>query len=102
MGCHFWQIHKMFNFLSGKYYFLRVKYGDWIDCIPIFEYTPLQVKQSVVGYGRAEKKQVQEMTRIILNLDKIPKPDDAADALAMAVCHCHCSGSVMGRLNTSI
>ena len=49
-----------------------------------------------------EKKQVQEMTRIILNLDKIPKPDDAADALAMAVCHCHCSGSVMGRLNTSI
>ena len=52
--------------------------------IPIFEYTPLQVKQSVVGYGRAEKKQVQEMTRIILNLEKIPKPDDAADALAMA------------------
>ena len=67
--------------------------------IPIFEYTPLQVKQSVVGYGRAEKKQVQEMTRIILNLEKIPKPDDAADALAMAVCHCHCSGSVMGRLS---
>ena len=58
-----------------------------------------QVKQSVVGYGRAEKKQVQEMTRIILNLEKIPKPDDAADALAMAVCHCHCSGSVMGRLS---
>ena len=70
--------------------------------IPIFEYTPLQAKQGGVGYGRAEKKQVQEMTRIILNLDKIPKPDDAADALAMAVCHCHCSGSVMGRLNTSI
>lgn len=45
------------------------------------------------------KKQVQEMTRIILNLEKIPKPDDAADALAMAVCHCHCSGSVMGRLS---
>ncbi len=63
--------------------------------IPIFEYTPLQVKQSVVGYGRAEKKQVQEMTRIMLNLQKIPKPDDAADALAMAICHCHTSGSAI-------
>lgn len=61
--------------------------------VPIFEYTPLQVKQSVVGYGRAEKKQVQEMTRILLNLDKIPRPDDAADALAMAICHCHAAGS---------
>ena len=57
--------------------------------IPIFEYTPLQVKQSVVGYGRAEKKQVQEMTRIILKLAKIPKPDDTADALAAAICHGH-------------
>lgn len=67
--------------------------------IPIFEYTPLQVKQSVVGYGRAEKKQVQEMTRIILKLEKIPKPDDTADALAMAICHAHASGSLMGKLN---
>jgi len=66
--------------------------------VPVFEYTPLQVKQSVVGYGRAEKKQVQEMTRILLNLAKIPRPDDAADALAMAICHCHSSGSLMGRL----
>ena len=64
----------------------------------IFEYTPLQVKQSVVGYGRAEKKQVQEMTRIMLNLEKIPKPDDAADALAMAICHCHSAGSLLGAL----
>ncbi|MBR3766814.1 MAG: crossover junction endodeoxyribonuclease RuvC [Clostridia bacterium] len=61
------------------------------DC---FEYTPLQVKQSVVGYGRAEKKQVQEMTRQLLNLSAVPKPDDTADALAMAICHAHCSGSV--------
>ena len=68
--------------------------------IPIFEYTPLQVKQSVVGYGRAEKKQVQEMTRIILKLAKIPKPDDTADALAMAICHAHASGSLMGKLNS--
>jgi len=66
--------------------------------LPIFEYTPLQVKQSVVGYGRAEKKQVQEMTRVILKLEKIPKPDDTADALAMAICHAHASGSLMGRL----
>ena len=59
----------------------------------IFEYTPLQVKQSVVGYGRAEKKQVQEMTRSILGLSAVPKHDDTADALAMAICHGHCSGS---------
>ena len=58
-----------------------------------FEYTPLQVKQSVVGYGRAEKKQVQEMTRQLLGLSAVPKPDDTADALAMAICHAHCSGS---------
>ena len=62
--------------------------------IPIYEYTPLQVKQSVVGYGRAEKKQVQEMVRLMLSLEKITKPDDAADALAMAICHCHSSGSL--------
>ena len=63
--------------------------------LAVSEYTPLQVKQSVVGYGRAEKKQVQEMTRIILNLEKIPRPDDAADALALAICHAHSSGSLM-------
>ena len=66
----------------------------------LYEYTPLQVKQAVVGYGRAEKKQVQEMTRIMLNLEKIPKPDDAADALAMAICHCHSAGSLIGSLRT--
>ncbi len=59
------------------------------------EYTPLQVKQSVVGYGRAEKKQVQQMTKTILNLDSIPKPDDTADALALAICHAHSSGSIL-------
>lgn len=66
--------------------------------LEVFEYTPLQVKQSVVGYGRAEKKQIQEMTRVILKLDKIPKPDDVADALAVAICHGHSSGSLMGKL----
>ena len=66
--------------------------------VDIFEYTPLQVKQSVVGYGRAEKKQVQEMTKSILNLPGIPKPDDTADALALALCHAHCSGSLFSKL----
>ncbi|MBO5955654.1 MAG: crossover junction endodeoxyribonuclease RuvC [Clostridia bacterium] len=57
--------------------------------IPVFEYTPLQVKQAVVGYGRAEKKQVQQMTKAILCLESVPKPDDTADALAIAICHAH-------------
>ncbi len=61
----------------------------------VFEYTPLQVKQSVVGYGRAEKKQVQDMTKRILSLKEIPKPDDAADALAMAICHAHAGSSTL-------
>lgn len=70
--------------------------------VPAFEYTPLQVKQSVVGYGRAEKKQVQEMIKRILFLEKVPKPDDTADALAMAICHGHCSGSIVSGLNLRI
>lgn len=57
--------------------------------LDIYEYTPLQVKQGVVGYGRAEKRQVQEMVKLILGLNKVPKPDDAADALAVAICHAH-------------
>ncbi len=60
--------------------------------IPVFEYTPLQVKQAVVGYGRAEKAQVQQMTKAILGLSEVPKPDDTADALAIAVCHAHSGG----------
>lgn len=63
--------------------------------VPIFEYTPLQVKQSVVGYGRAEKCQVQEMVKVLLKLEKTPKPDDAADALALAICHGHTCSSLM-------
>ena len=57
--------------------------------LEIAEYTPLQVKQAICGYGQAEKKQVQEMVRRLLNLSQIPKPDDAADALAIAICHAH-------------
>ena len=55
--------------------------------IEVFEYTPLQVKQAVIGYGRADKYQIQQMIKMIFNLDKLPKPDDAADALAIAFCH---------------
>ncbi len=61
--------------------------------VKISEYTPLQVKQAVVGYGRAEKKQVQIMTTTILGLRSIPKPDDTADALALTICHAHTGGS---------
>lgn len=57
--------------------------------IEVAEYTPLQVKQAVVGYGRASKNQVQQMVKALLNLDEIPKPDDAADALAISICHGH-------------
>ncbi len=58
--------------------------------IPIYEYTPLQIKQAVVGYGRAEKHQVQEMVKMLLNLKETPKPDDVADALAVAITHGSC------------
>lgn len=57
--------------------------------IPIYEYTPLQVKQAVVGYGKAEKKQIQVMVRMLLNLKDVPKPDDVADALGIAITHAH-------------
>lgn len=55
--------------------------------VPVYEYTPMQVKQSVAGYGKAEKRQVMDMTRRLLHMEKIPRPDDAADALALAICH---------------
>ncbi|HIZ55410.1 MAG TPA: crossover junction endodeoxyribonuclease RuvC [Firmicutes bacterium] len=67
--------------------------------VACYEYTPLQVKQSVVGYGQAVKSQVMEMTKRLLNLSKIPKPDDTADALAMAICHAHTAGSRMNIQN---
>ena len=55
--------------------------------VRVYEYTPLQVKQAVAGYGRAEKRQIQQMVKMLLNLPEIPRPDDAADALALAICH---------------
>lgn len=57
--------------------------------VRIFEYTPLQVKQAVAGYGRADKQQIQQMVKLLLGLEKVPKPDDTADALAIAICHGH-------------
>lgn len=64
---------------------------------PVYEYTPLQVKQAVTGYGKAVKKQVQEMTRVLLHLPAVPKPDDTADALAMAITFCHTNGNQLNR-----
>ncbi len=61
--------------------------------VKIFEYTPLQVKQAVVGFGRAEKKQVINMVTMLLSLEKPPRPDDTADALAIAICHAHSGNS---------
>lgn len=63
--------------------------------IPVYEYTPMQVKQAVVGYGNAEKRQVIEMVRRILNMPAPPKPDDAADAVAMAICHARSATSLL-------
>ncbi|MDL2237925.1 crossover junction endodeoxyribonuclease RuvC [Christensenellaceae bacterium OttesenSCG-928-K19] len=67
----------------------------------LYEYTPLQVKQAVVGYGRADKNQVQMMVKTLLNLNDIPKPDDAADAVAVAICHAH-SAKTAGWANSKI
>ena len=63
--------------------------------LQIYEYTPLQVKQAVVGYGRADKKQVMDMVRRILSLQAVPKPDDAADAVAIALCHARSATSLI-------
>ena len=65
--------------------------------MPVYEYTPLQVKQAVCGYGRAEKKQVMDMVRRILNLQDVPRPDDAADAVAIALCHARSSTSLLSQ-----
>ena len=63
--------------------------------VPVFEYTPMQVKQAVVGYGGAEKRQVMLMTQRLLNMKEVPRPDDAADALAIAICHSRAATSLL-------
>lgn len=70
--------------------------------VPLFEYTPSQVKQAVVGYGKAEKRQVMDMTKRLLKLKSIPKPDDAADALALALCHARSETSLLQRANLAV
>lgn len=70
--------------------------------VRISDYTPLQVKQSITGYGRAEKRQVMEMVKSLLNLSSVPKPDDTADALALAVCHGHSAGNIFGKLTQEV
>ena len=65
--------------------------------VPIYEYTPLQVKSAVTGYGQAQKPQVMEMTRRLLRLQQVPRPDDTADALAIAICHAQMGGTALKR-----
>ena len=65
--------------------------------LPVFQYKPMQVKQALVGYGNATKHQMQDMTKRLLHLDKMPKPDDAADAIAIALCHARSSTSLLAK-----
>ena len=65
--------------------------------LPVYEYTPMQIKQAVVGYGNASKHQVQDMTKRLLHLQAMPKPDDAADAIAIALCHARSATSLLAR-----
>ena len=70
--------------------------------LQVHSYKPMQVKQAVVGYGNATKHQVQDMTRRLLHLDKMPKPDDAADAIAIALCHARSSTSLLAQVNDKL
>ena len=70
--------------------------------VPIFEYTPMQVKQAVAGYGLADKKQVMDMTKRLLKLKAVPKPDDAADVLAIAICHARSATSLLRRKDPDV
>ena len=70
--------------------------------LPVFEYKPMQVKQAVVGYGNATKHQVQDMTKRLLHLQAMPKPDDAADAIAIALCHARSSTSLLAQANEKL
>ena len=70
--------------------------------MPVSEYKPMQVKQSVVGYGGASKRQVMDMTRRILKLESLPRPDDAADAIAIALCHARSATSLLSSYSRAI
>jgi NADH/NAD ratio-sensing transcriptional regulator Rex len=73
--------------------------GTEVAGVPVYSYKPMQVKQAVVGYGNATKHQVQEMTKRLLGLNAMPKPDDAADAIAIALCHARSSTSLLAQAN---
>ena len=70
--------------------------------VPLYEYTPMQVKQAVVGYGLAEKRQVMDMVKRLLKLKAVPRPDDAADALAIAICHARSATSLLRRADPQV
>ena len=70
--------------------------------MPVYEYTPMQLKQAVVGSGLAEKRQVMDMTRRLLKLKAVPRPDDAADALAIAICHARSATSLLRRKDPDV
>jgi crossover junction endodeoxyribonuclease RuvC len=70
--------------------------------IPVVEYSPAEIKRAVVGYGRAEKRQVQEMMKLLLGLDTVPSPHDVADALAIAICHIHTSSTAVSRIASTV
>ena len=70
--------------------------------IPVVEYSPAEIKRAVVGYGRAEKQQVQAMMKLLLGLETVPSPHDVADALAVAVCHIHNSSNVLSRAGVAV
>lgn len=70
--------------------------------VPVFEYRPMEVKQAVVGYGNADKQQVQKMVKLLLGLTEVPKPDDTADALAIAITHTQCSGTQLSETIRSL
>jgi len=95
-------VEKLFFNTNAKTAFLIgeargvIKICSILNKIPVFEFTPLQIKSSIVGYGRADKNQVQQMVKTLLNLKKIPKPDDAADAVAAALTYCYYNSSLEG------
>ena len=70
--------------------------------LPVYEYTPMQIKQALTGYGKAEKRQVMDMVRRLLKLKAVPRPDDAADALALAICHARSATSLLARAQNPV
>ena len=97
-----WIMDGIYKMLDGLFGIQNIGLCIIIFSILIFAFmTPLQIKQALVGYGRADKKQIQQMVKIMLNLKQVPKPDDTADALAMTICHAQTSGSLLRNIKAS-